>query len=447
MLDPKNDKFFTLKVDFEARWPEIFMTLTSSDQTRLRETFFSPINNLYSQSEQKYTCHKIDDLDYLKMGVLRCLSPVKSGQDFVQQLADYEIQSITPDHFFKSLKSKRRLANLESINSMLDRPVAQSVSDPFEQFEELKKWHVYAIDGHYQQAACFDSKQTNSKGELTKYATGHFFRLNLRSHHMSLLDTAHIGFNDPSKRDRKREHDISVIKRSTGQELRNHAPKGSKVMLVWDSACIDYRHWFKLKQQGVYFITVEKENSQAKTMSTELTDLSLPCNQGILSDTLVSTSTGIGVRRIIYKNPQDGKIYRYLTNETKLPSYLLVSFYKQRWDIEKIYYQFKSKLQETKSWASSLNAKRTQAIFQCLTHNLLLLLEKSLIDHHDFRDQQSKKLEQGRKQPDVLGYINTIVQRATHRTFKFIRWLRNHILQDKLLTNALQRLKSIWCLT
>ena len=47
--------------------------------------------------------------------------------------------------------------------------------------------------------------------------------------------------------------DITVIKRSTADQLRNGAPKGRKVMLIWDKACIDYRLWFKLEQSHAIF--------------------------------------------------------------------------------------------------------------------------------------------------------------------------------------------------
>ena len=59
--------------------------------------------------------------------------------------------------------------------------------DPYAQCEQLDDWDLYAVDGHYHHAACFDKKSENSKGELRAIATGHFFRMNMRTHHMSCL--------------------------------------------------------------------------------------------------------------------------------------------------------------------------------------------------------------------------------------------------------------------
>ena len=193
-------------------------------------------------------------------------------------------------------------------------------------------------------------------------------------------------------------------------------------------------------------MTLEKSNSVAKVMSNDRCDHNDPRNEGIVSDVLV----GVGqqtMRRITYTNPMDNKTYTYLTNELTLPAYLLVSFYKQRWDIEKAFYQFKSKFNERKSWASSLKAKQAHAVFECLLHNLLLVMECLLQDKEGLRDQQSEALEKGRKPDELKGFINTIVQRSTHRTLRFIRWLRNNLLARASWNRSMKRLAAIWCLS
>ena len=76
--------------------------------------------------------------------------------------------------------------------------------------------------------------------------------MNMRTHHMSCL-----GMANPEEGEKK-AHDMTFIKRSAADQLRNGAPKGRKVMLIWDKACIGYRLWFKLKHTyGIYFITLE----------------------------------------------------------------------------------------------------------------------------------------------------------------------------------------------
>lgn len=118
---------------------------------------------------------------------------------------------------------------------------------------------------------------------------------------------------------------MTVTKHSTAEHLRNSAPKGRKVMLIWDKACIDYRLWFKLKHTyGIYFITLEKSNNAAETCSIDLVDRSDPRNVGILSDHLVATSNSVTLRRIFYINPEDGGTNTYITSDNTLPAYQII---------------------------------------------------------------------------------------------------------------------------
>ncbi len=383
--------------------------------------------------------------------MLRGLSSSATGQEFLQFHADHGIANIEPSHFFKALESPRRLANITSLNELLAGPMKRRIPDPYAQCEELDDWDFYAVDGHYHHAACFDKKTQNSKGELRATATGHFFRMNMRNHHMSCL-----GMANPED-GKKKAHDITVIKRSSAGQLRNGAPIGRTVMLVWDKACIDYRHWYKLKHTyGIYFITLEKSNSPTETCSIDQLDRSDPRNEGVVSDHLVGTSTGVMLRRIVYINPEDGVTYTYLTSDFTLPAYQLVLLYKHRWDIEKIFHQFKSKMSERKSWSSSLAAKQSHAIFECLAHNLLLLFEQYLCQSEGLCDELEEWKQQGRSKAVVAGllaagivrvagsFINTALARATQRTQHFIRWVRVWIYKQAPWRDSMARLKVVW---
>ncbi|MBC8128555.1 MAG: hypothetical protein H8M99_15560 [Gloeobacteraceae cyanobacterium ES-bin-144] len=172
---------------------------------------------------RQYRCTDISDTHYCQLRVLRCLSSSTTGQKFLQFHAD------------------QGLANITSLNDLLAGQMKCRIPDPFAQCEELNDWDLYAVDGHYHKAACFDPKSVSSKGELRAIATGHFFRMNMRTHHMSCF-----GMANPED-GKKKAHDMTVIKRSSADQFRNGASKSRKVMLIWNKACIDYRHWFKLK--------------------------------------------------------------------------------------------------------------------------------------------------------------------------------------------------------
>ena len=405
----------------------------SNKNISFSETFFKPIIDHFSASKKQYNCNAYSDLSHLKTGIKRCFNQVKSGREFIQEMADSGQASPSLSLYFKALKSKRRLENLTSVNDLMRQPLSENTSDPFNDVKELKNWDIYAVDGHYQEHATHDPIHVDQDGKESRPAVGHFFRLNMRNHHMSLLDTMKP---DEGK---KAEHDTHLIQRVSADELRYGAAKGKKVLLVWDKACIDYQAWSRLKRNnGVYFLTQEKSNSAAVAIGGDTCDHEDSRNEGIVSVNLVKTPEDHYLRRIVYINPTDDKKYTYITNDLTLPAYLLVIFYKHRWEIEKCYYQFKSKFGERKSWASKRIAKKSQAVFQCLLHNLCILTEQ-MAKKEGLVDKVSEKRKKGRKREPQLGYINNFVKRASHRTSVFIRWLRNHVNNKGSITNCVGR--------
>ena len=287
------------------------------------------------------------------------------------------------------------------MNELMKIPLREQLTDELSQIDELKNWHLLAGDGHYQKAAIFDPKTTadSSSKEPSKSATGHFFKLNLRTHHLGYLDLA------KPEDGKKSEHDMKMLKRQSLEGLRDGALKGTKVLLLWDRACIDYQFWMVAKsQKGIYFATLEKSNSVTNFVREHrIVDYSDKRNEGVISDRIVETSKGFELRQIIYINPADGVEYRYLTNELTLSAWTIVLLYKHRWDIEKVFDELKTKLEEKRSWASSKEAKEAHALFECLTHNLMLLLENQLRTVKAWRtklSQRKRKLVRNQKIKD-----------------------------------------------
>ncbi len=420
------------------------MTEDYHSQSNLNSLLFNHLEQNYGASETPYSCSSISDLEFARLGILRCLSHAKTGHEFLQYHADQGGQNIDPSHFFKALKSKRRLGNISSLNGLLRTTMTNQLADPFAAFKELNSYDIYAADGHYHHAAAFDPKTNGKSAE----ATGHFFRLDLRNHHLGHLD---LGVPNSGK---KRAHDITVIRRASTELLRNQAPKGRKILYAWDKACIDYHLWSKLKyNSGIYFITREKSNSAAITCSHNLIDTTDLRNEGITEERYVGPSNSELIRRITYIDPRDGSKYTYITNDMKLPAYQLVIIYKHRWDVEKVFHKLKSKMEERKSWASTQTAKRHHAIFECLTHNLCLLMEEEMKSRglsDEVEERKSKAREKTRKnrggklmQP-ASSFIGKAIPRASQRTVRFIRWLRAVIYQNIPLHQAIDKLARVW---
>ena len=396
----------------------------------------------YLNSEKQYDCQTITDLDFLEMGIMRCLTASETGREFLQHHGDHDRADIDVNHFFKALKSKRRIANIGSVNSLLKDMVKQSVEDPFASIPELDGFAVYAGDGHFHTGAVHDSKRPTKNGGERKPATGHFYMTDLRTHYMF-----HLGTSDLTD-GRKGEHDMHLIKRSTIAALRGFEPKGTKVILVWDKAGIDFDFWHTSKMNsGLYFISREKENMKLKSCGNKPFDRNDPRNAGVISDEQVRPGSGGGMlRRIVYHCPEKDKTYTYITTEMTLPPGIIALLYKQRWDIEKIYDEYKNKMNETKSWGSGDESKIANAIFLCLAHNLLLLIEQVLrnenVDNEAELERKKKRLDESIENGG--NFVSTFIQRFTVRSVKFIRWLRNFSYREVRWDPAKARLAKIY---
>lgn len=403
-----------------------------------------PLNGLISKCQSKRNCRVLSDQQWIETGLLRILSQESSGRAFVQKIYDSGRMLLSRSLFFETLKSKRRLNLCREINSMVYKQMVNNDwdQDPFAQFSELDEFDIFAGDGHYHAAAAHDKKKNDKK-----YPIQHFYAVNLRSqalNHLTLADTSG---------NRKREHDIRALKRMDTDTLRRSAPKGRKVLYVWDKAGIDFMQWFKWKHaSGIYFISREKENMDLMMMGHLPIDRKDPINAGVLSYDIVGCAAGVMMHRVKYQCPFSGKKYNFVTSLPYVAPGLIAYLYKCRWNIEKVFDQVKNKLSEKKAWATSVTAKTMQAQFICLSHNLMLIFEKYLerngIKNIKENDRRQSRLDKALKNTSCskkkLPLFLTTPRRASQRPLKFIRWLRNHLYTNTSWREAEGSLRRIY---
>lgn len=423
---------------------------TSPVLTRL----IAPLTDAYSGSQHQYECKSLGDLDFLESGVSRCISSAASGRAFLQQHGDGGRKEIERTLFFKALQSGRRLANLVSVNLNLARPMGSQLADPFAGIKELSGFDIYGGDGHFHEAACHDphkkkkpkpaEKRANGdrQKQAKKLGTGHFFMLNMRDHHLRHLALAEVRPGGGN------EHDMHVLKRLGPKALRFDAKVGRKVMIVWDRAGIDFGFWEEAKRLGVYFISREKANMKIDVIGlTPHFDKKDLRNAGVTDDELVSPGGGGSMLRRVTYIDANGTTYKYLTTEMRLPAWVIVLLFKQRWDIEKVFDEVKNKMHERKSWASSKAAKEANANFICLTHNLMMLFEDEIEKAEEISNNPEKERKSEREaeaEESGAGYVATLIQRFTVRSVKFVRWLQNFMYNETGWGDALARLDKIY---
>jgi hypothetical protein len=420
------------------------MTTSSPTAKTVFGKLTQPILGLIEQCNHKRKCNALTDNEWIETGLLRMLSQEPSGRAFLQKLSDSGRSDIKRSLFFETLKSERRLKLCSDVSLSLYETMRSenSQTDPFESFSVLDEYDIHAGDGHYHGAAVHDVRKDGKK-----HPTQHFYSVDLRSHalrHLTLADTSGT---------RKREHDTRALKRLDIETLRQSAPKGRKVIYVWDRAGIDFFQWFKWKHiGGIYFVSREKKNMDLMVMADLGYDNKDPINAGVQSYQLVGCSAGVTMHRVVYKCPITGDVYRFVTSLSTVPPGLIAYLYKTRWDIEKIFDQVKNKLAEKKAWATSDTAKKMQAQFVCIAHNLMLILEGFLekegagneIENNRRNKRLEKALASSRIDNDKLPTFLKQPKRATQRSVKFIRWLRNHLYINASWREALVPLKRIY---
>lgn len=417
-------------------------------QTSTTKTVFGkliqPLISLVDQCNYKRKCNALPDHEWIKTGLLRILSQEPSGRAFLQKLSDSGGSDLKRSHFFETLKSKRRLKLCRDVSLSLYETMRSKnlQSDPFAQFSVLDGYDIHAGDGHYHEAAVHDTRKDGKK-----YPTQHFYSVDLRSHalrHLTLADTSGT---------RKREHDTRALKRLEVETLRQSAPKGRKVIYVWDRAGIDFLQWFKWKHiGGIYFISREKKNMELMVMAELGYDKNDPVNAGVQNYQLVGCSAGVTMHRVVYKCPISGEIYHFVTSLSTIPPGLIAYLYRTRWDIEKIFDQVKNKLAEKKAWATSHIAKEMQAQFVCIAHNLMLILEGCIekeginneIENNRRNKRHKKALANSKAGNKTLPDFLIQPKRATQRSVKFIRWLRNHLFMNTSWQESLGPLQRIY---
>jgi hypothetical protein len=405
----------------------------------VNERFFQPLQHALETAASLWPCPEFPDDIWIRMGVQRVLEASESGRGFLQE---HGLRFDNPpdyNNYFASLRSERRRDLAREVNGSVVNLVEAKVCDRLAEIPELGPYACFAGDGHWHKAAVHDPRHDGSK-----MAVGHFYSLNLRTHTLRHL-AAGEGLH---------EHDMSALKRIKPKGLRQGVPKGTRVLIIYDKAGIDFDYWDRCRREcAVYFISRVKENMVFEWVEDYAWDRLDSRNHGVLVDRQVHSREGHVLRLIMYQDPVTGKVYEFLTNEPDLPPGVIAELYRRRWEAEKVFDEVKNKLGQKKAWGTSLVAKETQALMIALTHNLLLGYEQELENRHDVKNtaedqRRGQRVESAERACAKMGWpISSLVlqaRQATQRSVKFIRWLR-HAIRDRLAESvAVARLRELY---
>jgi hypothetical protein len=386
----------------------------------------------------KRTCPEMNDIDFTRIGVLRCISAVDSGRHFLQTAEEIHGDHLPLSTYFNALKSSRRANMLEALEkqsyALHSRTLASQGIDYLKQFPELDNYTVEAADGHFLDHACHTEK--NAKGKV--YSAGFIYSMNLRNGLLKALCCVTNGT--------KRNQEIPILENYI--EKQNKEKNQKKCLYVYDKAVTDYPWWDNQKLYDNYMISLLKENSVATFVESIPFDKNNKINTGIEGYSIYENK-GMKFSIVDYRDPETQKCYRFVTTlpVSINPGTIAILYYK-RWTIEKAYNNSKSNLKEKKAWSSDKKALKNQMRLTAMTYNLMRVFEEvskkqdpELIHLSD--EKYTKALEKRDQSAKKRGgFVNPLFfqARIVRISSYTIRAVQNAIITGKSLVSFLNAL-------
>lgn len=150
---------------------------------------------------------------------------------------------------------------------------------------------------------------------------------------------------------------------------------------VMDRGYLDFARLYRFVLTGAFFVTRTKAGVQLNRLESRPVDRST----GIRSDHIVwlrtlqsATRYPDRLRRVAFRDPEDGKVLIFLTNNFDLPAEVIAHLYKLRWRVELFFKWIKQNLRIKHFFGTSDNAVKTQVWIAVCVYVLVAIIRKEL---------------------------------------------------------------------
>jgi hypothetical protein len=150
---------------------------------------------------------------------------------------------------------------------------------------------------------------------------------------------------------------------------------------VMDRGYVDFGRLYRFVLAGAFFVTREKSGMQLSRLESRPVDRAT----GVRSDQIVWLSLPQSVeryperlRRVSYRDPEEGKALVFLTNNFDLPALIVAQLYKCRWRVELFFKWIKQNLRIKHFFGTSDNAVKTQVWIAISVYVLVAIVRKEL---------------------------------------------------------------------
>ena len=150
---------------------------------------------------------------------------------------------------------------------------------------------------------------------------------------------------------------------------------------IMDRGYVDFERLYRFVLAGAFFVTRSKAGIQLNRLKSR--PVARSC--GLRSDQIVWLAHPKSVahypdrlRRVSYRDPQEGKLLVFLTNNFELPALVIAQLYKLRWRVELFFKWVKQNLRIKHFFGTSDNAVKTQVWIAVCVYVLVAILRKEL---------------------------------------------------------------------
>ncbi len=150
---------------------------------------------------------------------------------------------------------------------------------------------------------------------------------------------------------------------------------------VMDRGYLDFGRLRLLSEAGAFFVT----RTKAGVLFSRQESMPVDKSTGVRSDHVVLLVTAASnknyperLRRVAYRDPEDGKVLVFLTNNYVLTAFKIAAIYKMRWRVELFFKWIKQNLRIKHFFGTSENAVKTQIWIAVCVYLLVAILRKEL---------------------------------------------------------------------
>ncbi len=144
---------------------------------------------------------------------------------------------------------------------------------------------------------------------------------------------------------------------------------------------MDFKRLYLFVLASAFFVTRTKAGIQFNRLESRPVDRTT----GLRSDHIVWLTTPQSashyperLRRVTYRDPEDGKVLAFLTNNFDLPALVIAQLYKLRWRVELFFKWIKQNLRIKHFFGTSDNAVKTQVWIAVSVYVLVAIVRKEL---------------------------------------------------------------------